>query len=35
MASRDVVNAMNGEDSGSSYLAAHRVQGARTNLAKN
>ena len=33
VASRDTVKAMTGEDSGSSYLAAHRVPGAGTTLA--
>lgn len=33
LASRDVVKAMNGEDSGSAYLAAHRGQTAGTSLA--
>lgn len=33
VASRDEAKAMTGEDSGSAWLAAHRVQGAGTSLA--
>jgi hypothetical protein len=33
VASREVVQAMNGEDSGSSWLAAHRAQETGTSLA--
>lgn len=33
LASRDVVKAMTGEDSGSAYMAAHRTQAAGSSLA--
>jgi len=33
IASRDAVNALNGEDSGSTYLAQHRVRNTGTTLA--
>ena len=33
IASRDQVNALNGEDSGSTYLAQHRVRNTGTTLA--